>query len=122
PRALNDKEYPVDLKTNYIKRCVAIAGDTLTVANNQVIVNGVPSENPELMQLGYLMFSNGPINERNFRKMGLDTEDYRIEGRTEGGVIYKVFLTSEKANEIRGMNLPYVNSLELDTRDDQPDI
>lgn len=122
PRALNDKDYPVDLKTNYIKRCVAIAGDTLTIVNNQVIVNGVPSENPELMQLSYLMFSNGPINERNFRKMGLDSEDYRIEGRSEGGVIYKVFLTSQKANEIREMNLPYVNSLELDTRDDQPDI
>ena len=122
PRALNDKDYPVDLKTNYIKRCVAIAGDTLSIENNQVMVDGRPSENPELMQLSYLMYANGPINERNFRKLGLDSEDYRIEGRSEGGVIYKVFLTGEKAAEIRNLRLPYIQSLELDTRDDQPDI
>src|SRR5688572_1052581 len=32
PKELNEgKNYPVDLKTNYIKRCVAIAGDTLVI-------------------------------------------------------------------------------------------
>src|SRR6188472_1464791 len=41
PKSLNDGvDYPIDLKTNYIKRCVAIPGDTLTVVDRQVIVNG----------------------------------------------------------------------------------
>src|SRR5574339_958244 len=32
PKELNEnKDYPVDLKTNYIKRCVAAAGETLSV-------------------------------------------------------------------------------------------
>ena len=33
---------PDDKKDNYVKRCVAIAGDTLRVVNGEVIVNGIP--------------------------------------------------------------------------------
>src|SRR4051812_42191438 len=47
PKELNEgKDYPVDLKTNYIKRCVAIAGDTLKIINRQVFINGKPEKNP----------------------------------------------------------------------------
>src|SRR3982751_5333077 len=36
PRDLNEGvDYPVDLKTNYIKRCVGIPGDVITVKNRQ---------------------------------------------------------------------------------------
>src|SRR6476646_2041921 len=34
------KEYPIDLKTNYIKRCVGIPGDRIEVRNKQLVVNG----------------------------------------------------------------------------------
>jgi signal peptidase I len=30
-------DYPVDLKTNYIKRCVAEAGDVLEIRNRQLL-------------------------------------------------------------------------------------
>ena len=37
PKMLNDnKDYPVDLKTNYIKRCVAQSGDMLEIKNSVV--------------------------------------------------------------------------------------
>jgi signal peptidase I len=35
---------PVDKRDNYIKRCVAIAGDTLQIINKRVFVNGFPQK------------------------------------------------------------------------------
>src|SRR5688500_18432605 len=69
PIELNENiDYPVDLKTNYIKRCVAIPGDTLKVVNRQVYVNGVAEKNPPLMQFSYQVTANDDINERILRK------------------------------------------------------
>ncbi len=61
-------DYPVDLKTNYIKRCVGIPGDTLVIKDNQVIVNGQPLKNPEKMQYEYHVYAAPKINPRNFEQ------------------------------------------------------
>ncbi|HWR83586.1 MAG TPA: signal peptidase I [Candidatus Deferrimicrobium sp.] len=39
--------YPVDRVTKYIKRCVAVHGDTVEVRNKELYVNGRPFANPE---------------------------------------------------------------------------
>ncbi len=44
---------PNDKKENYIKRCVAIAGDTLTIVDGNIHINGVTEEFPEFAQLTY---------------------------------------------------------------------
>ena len=36
--------YPVDRRENFVKRCVAIAGDWLQIKDNQVFVNGQPEK------------------------------------------------------------------------------
>ncbi len=38
---------PVDRRDNYVKRCVAVAGDTLEIRNTQVYINGKIEHNPE---------------------------------------------------------------------------
>jgi len=122
PRGLNDGiDYPVDLKTNYIKRCVAVAGDTLEIRNKQVYTNGVASENHPQMQYSYLVVSDGPINERNFDKLDLGPEDYTVYGRQEDGkFVYLMWLTGERLEEIR--KLPYIKSVEEEKKTDEDGI
>ena len=44
-----DKRYdkPIDKKTNYVKRCTAIAGDTIEIKNGIIFINGKESVLPE---------------------------------------------------------------------------
>ena len=116
PRDLNEgKDYPVDLKTNYIKRCVGIPGDVIVVKDRQVLVNGVPLANPDAMQYSYLVFAKDEINERNLTKLGLDPDDYNLIDRPEANqVIYQMFLTKDKAAELK--TIPYITSVQDDYR------
>ena len=41
---------PVDKRENYIKRCIAIPGDTLLIVDKQVYLNSKANENPADMQ------------------------------------------------------------------------
>jgi len=116
PKDLNEgKTYPIDLKTNYIKRCVAIAGDVIEIKNKQIIVNGQPSPNPPEMQYSYLVTSKDEINQRNFEKLELDPDDYSYLGRPENDkAVYQMFLSKAKAEELKA--LPYVISVSEDYR------
>lgn len=50
---------PVDRMDNYVKRCVAIAGDSLSIVNGKVYVNGVAQKNLPGIQNTYTIFTNG---------------------------------------------------------------
>jgi signal peptidase I len=116
PKDLNEgKNYPIDLKTNYIKRCVAISGDVLEIKNKQVIINGQPLTNPPGMQYSYLITAKDEINERNLDKLELDPDDYTYLGRPENDkAVYQMFLTNAKAEEMK--TLPYIVSVTEDYR------
>ena len=118
PRALNEGiSYPVDLKTNYIKRCVAVPGDILIIKDKQVFTNGQANENHPEMQYSYIITSDGPINERNFSKLELGPEDYNVYGRAEDGkFLYLMWLTTKKAEEIKA--LTYIKSVELENKNE----
>jgi signal peptidase I len=76
PRWLNEGvDYPVDLKTNYIKRCVAIPGDVLEIRDKQVYVNGTASKNPPRMRFSYRVTTKETISEKNLEKLGIDVDD-----------------------------------------------
>jgi signal peptidase I len=118
PKALNENiDYPIDLKTNYIKRCVAVAGDTLEIKDKQVYTNGQLLENHPEVQYSYLVTSDGPINERNLSKLELGVEDYQVYGRQQDGkFVYLMWLTKQKADVIK--QLPYVKGVEEQKRDE----
>lgn len=64
-------EHPTDLKTHYIKRCVAVGGDTIEVRDSQVYINGEKGKNPENMQFAYYLRTDQKINDRVFKQNGV---------------------------------------------------
>lgn len=112
--------YPVDLKTNYIKRCVGVPGDVLTIKNRQVFANGQPIGNPPEMRYSYIVTSSSEISERNFLKWKLTPrEDYDYYGSDETGKAqYKIALTSTQAEELKKNS--FITSMEME-HFDEPD-
>ena len=119
PRALNENvDYPIDLKINYIKRCVAEAGDTLVIKDRKVYTNGQLLDNHPEVQYSYIVTSDGPINERNLSKLNLGPEDYQISGRQQdGSFVYLMWLTQERVDALKA--LPYIKGVTLHTRSDE---
>lgn len=67
---------PVDKRENYIKRCVAIAGDTLEIIDSEIFVNGVKQPEPEEGESSYVVRTNGEnFNYEALRKLGLSRDD-----------------------------------------------
>lgn len=76
---------PRDKKDNYVKRCVAVAGDTLRVIDGIVYVNGVKEpERPEV-QSSYTVVTKGdPINSELLYDLGINQEDAVYDFRIPG--------------------------------------
>lgn len=102
--------HPLDLRSNYIKRCVAIAGDKLEVRGGQVYVNGAAQKNPVRMQSEYFVSTSTPVNEQNvFRKNGItdfsqftETFNDSIASNDQSGYIIKT--TSAIAEKLKGFD------------------
>lgn len=55
---------PVDKQENYIKRCTAVAGDTLQIKDQVVYIDGKPSPFPPFSQTDYMVTTSGqPLDE-----------------------------------------------------------
>lgn len=115
------KSYPVDLKTNYIKRCVGIPGDVLEIKDRQLLVNGSPLTPHAGIQFRYHVVSKDQISARNMEKLGLDPEDYTEYQRTSPDKVeYDMLLTEEKLSEVKA--LPYIISAELPAAEKSADM
>ena len=67
---------PSDKKDHYVKRCVAVAGDTLTIKDGQVYVNSQPQENWPGVQNSYRVVTDGKrINQKNLEKSGINIRE-----------------------------------------------
>jgi len=100
PEYFGDVVYrPVDRRDNYVKRCVAVAGDTFQIKSNQVYINGKMSHNPEGLQHWYEIMTDGTkFNQKFLDKLEISDEDAMMMGI---GPVYRLPLTEEKANQLK---------------------
>ena len=69
---------PVDKRENYIKRCIAIPGDSLEIIDGIVFINGIKSESQSGMQFNYEVRTKkgNSINPKILDKIGIPYDDY----------------------------------------------
>lgn len=85
---------PVDKRENIIKRCIAISGDTLTIVNAQVYVNGKAVENAPESETNYYVKTNGTdINPQTLL-------DMRIEAFRQSENLYRFTMTKAESEMI----------------------
>ena len=104
---------PVDKRENYIKRCVAIAGDTLEVRDGEVFVNGKPQKDIPSKQFNYrIAINTANIPEKVLRKNEINGSD--IYDLHTDSVTYKIVpLTAENYEKFKTMS--FVESIEKNT-------
>lgn len=85
---------PIDKKDHYIKRCIAIAGDSLQVINKQVYVNGQPVQNPKNLEYMYQVQSNG-MNWSRVADLGIQVPPNKV---------IPYFLTSTQVEQLKSLD------------------
>jgi signal peptidase I len=78
-----EEEHPVDQRTYYIKRCMALPGDTIEVRGGQVYVNGLYSDVPDKLQFNHKVTIEGDsINSDTIRSLGI-SQGGRMRNKNE---------------------------------------
>lgn len=92
---------PMDKKDHYIKRCVAISGDSIEIRDRQLYINGEEAKNPTNVQFVYsVTLPENRINMRDFEKWGISAEDQR---RTDSNPMILI-LNEEQKKKIQAMD------------------
>ncbi|MEQ8243326.1 signal peptidase I [Fulvivirga sp.] len=108
PKSLNENiDYPIDLKTNYIKRCVGLPGDVLKIEDKQIYINDKAIENPQEMQFSYLVFSKNALSQRILDDQ--DIPDSQVVSRDDNGVVQLMYITSAQAEALK--KLPFITEV-----------
>lgn len=86
---------PVDKRENYVKRCVAIAGDTLTIKDQKVFINSKPAYVAETMQYTYKVKTDGSyFSNKVIEKFDI-TDPIRLQ-EDSTGIYYIINLPNNK--------------------------
>lgn len=89
---------PSDRRDNYIKRCVAVHGDSLEIIDGKVFINGTAQPDFKGIQYDYRVKTNGrPLNPRALEDFDLPPEALGIQFNPN----YTLPLTREKAELLK---------------------
>ena len=92
---------PVDKKDHYVKRCVAVAGDSLQVIDGKVYVNGVPQKDYKGIQNTYRVETDGPINVKLIESLGLNASELWYSQAMPG--YPEMPLTDERLEKVKAL-------------------
>ena len=100
-RSFGDIIYrPADKRENYIKRCVAIAGDSLKIENGEAYVNGKQQKEIPGIQHKYMITIQGAsLNPNAMEKLDITPED--IEGSGSQMIVTLTAENFRKMNEMK---------------------
>lgn len=88
---------PVDKQENYIKRCIAIPGDSLRIKQGQVYVNGMPQKEIPGIQFIYIVSIAG----ESFNKAALEKLDISPNEVEAADSIYYLPLTKSSLEKMK---------------------
>lgn len=92
---------PSDKKDHYVKRCVAIHGDTLSVVDGQVYINSAAQEVWPGVQSTYTVVTDGSrINLKTLEKLGLNISELMYDDALPG--YPQMPLTAAMLKEVKG--------------------
>ncbi|TDQ08832.1 signal peptidase I [Pedobacter metabolipauper] len=99
---------PVDKRENYIKRCIGIAGDVISMKNGLVYVNGKAEKLKNTGQITYeVVFKTNEVNFSVFEDMGFNvSEDIKMDPNSS---VYSFNGTEEMMAEVK--KLDFVQSV-----------
>jgi len=104
-------ERPVDKRENFIKRCVAIAGDKVEIKNTVVYVNDKPQPFPPLSQLNYIVKTSSPFDEEELESIGIHTDPEQQEFISYSNGVYIINMTEDE--KLKVMALKNVIKIEV---------
>lgn len=101
--------HPLDLGTHYIKRCVAISGETIEVRKGQIFINGEEGINPPEMQFQYFLETDQSIRDRIWEDLKIwEKREVAIPDGRRGYLIH----TDQKSID-KLKSFPFVKSAEV---------
>ncbi|MBR5830817.1 MAG: signal peptidase I, partial [Tidjanibacter sp.] len=79
-RELMNRQYhvtsrPVDKREHYVKRCVAVAGDTLQIKGGVLYVNGVEQDYIDNQQYIYFVQTSSPFSRKSLERLNISPDD-----------------------------------------------
>ena len=95
---------PVDKRENFIKRCTAIAGDTLQIKNRIIYIDGVAQPLPPEHEFSYLVTTTGPLDPDQLNSIGIqDNIDDRNKNQVYlvGNNMYNISMSDEEKVQLK---------------------
>lgn len=112
---------PVDKRENFIKRCVAIAGDTIQVKNMEVYIDGAKQVFPAHHEFNYIVSTTSPLDPDELVKIGIkyypdDPEKNEVNMRENN--LYEINMTDDEKVLLSKMSAikeikPYVHDTNM---------
>ncbi|MAH82528.1 MAG: signal peptidase I [Flavobacteriaceae bacterium] len=101
---------PIDKKSNYVKRCVGIPGDTLEIRDGIVFINNKKNKLPEWakIQHTYTVYNNEGVSSKKLLKYGINDFEriYPIKNITQNSFNAIVpFIISRRGNTVEDFSV-----------------
>jgi signal peptidase I len=96
------KAFPVDLRTNFIKRCIAVAGDVIEVKKAVVYVNGKEAKVPPKAQFYYRLESTDLLDDRFFENEDIqDYASFPADSLSPNKFLYQIRTTPQTVESLK---------------------